>query len=143
MYTCQVLSGALQCTLAKYCQELYNVHLPSIIRSFIMYTCQVLSGADSGYRAVEGRCIAGMVVRLPLRAWIPSRVFMVFCVGSGPLRRADHSFRGVLSGVCVCECVCVSVCVSNCVCVWCMCVWCVCVCECVSMCEYVSVCVSM
>ena len=29
-----------------------------------------------------------------------------------PLRRADHSFRGVLPGVCVCVCVCVSKCAT-------------------------------
>ena len=35
---------------------------------------------------------------------------VVFCVGSGFLRRAHHSFRGVLPGICVCVSMSVSVC---------------------------------
>ena len=36
-------------------------------------------------------------VRIPSSAWM----FVVYCVGKGPLRRADHSCREVLKSVCV------------------------------------------
>ena len=46
------------------------------------------------------------------------------------MRRADHSYRGVLPGVCVCVCVRASVCncVSNCLCVRASVSNCVCLC---------------
>jgi hypothetical protein len=49
---------------------------------------------------------------LGLRVWIPVGLWIfvccVCCVLSRewPLRRADHSFRGVLPDLCVCVCVC-------------------------------------
>jgi hypothetical protein len=42
----------------------------------------------------------------------------VCCVGSGFCLRADHWYRGVLPGVCVCLCACVRACVRACV--WCV-----------------------
>ena len=45
-------------------------------------------------------------VRIPLKVWMfVSCVCCVLC-RQRPLRRAEHSFRGVLPGVCVCVCVC-------------------------------------
>jgi hypothetical protein len=44
----------------------------------------------------------GSRVRNPLRTWVFVCVCCVLC-GLRPMRRADHSFRGVLPGVSVCE----------------------------------------
>jgi hypothetical protein len=70
------------------------------------------------------RCRSVAARLLGPRVWIPLRVWMFVCCvlcRSHSLRRADHSFRGIPPGVCVCVCVClcvcVSVCVSVCVCV--------------------------
>lgn len=50
-------------------------------------------------RRSEASRLLGSRVRIPLTAWMS--VSFVCCLG---MRRADHSSRGVILSVCVCEC---------------------------------------
>ena len=100
-----------------------------IIHTFMRNVSYIFYSVIIMYRSSRWPCdlrrrslvasLLGSRILIPLREWIfVSCVCCVFC-GQRPLRRADHSFGGVLPGVCVCVClcVCVCVCVGVCVCV--------------------------
>ena len=56
--------------------------------------CAVLRHRSAAARVMGSR------VRILLKVLCSSLAFVVCCVGSGPLRRADNSFRGIWTGLC-------------------------------------------
>ena len=83
--------------------------LPQISRTLILSTtvAQPIPVAVRSEEQVRGCPFAGIVDRIPPKAWmLVSCVCCVLCKQWG-LRRADRSFRGVLPGVCVCVRVCI------------------------------------
>ena len=109
------VSGNTKLHRTKY--SLFRIHISLIT---IFYKSNSHTGTfrwpcGLGLRSEASRLL-GLRIRIP-----PMGRMFVCCVCCAlcrwrHMRRADHSFRGVLPGVCVCVCLCVCACVSSCMC---------------------------
>ena len=114
LYLCQ---ATLNCTAQNTASFRIHISIITIFYKSNSHTGTFRWPCGLGLRSEASRLL-GLRIRIP-----PMGRMFVCCVCCAlcrwrHMRRADHSFRRVLPGVCVCVCVCLCVCacVSSCMC---------------------------